>query len=166
MQHVRWALLIAFAAASGCIAFGTELGGDECVVVPGAGGVGCAAAEGVVRDAAGRPMAAVSVYFGGSPTPGRVGVGVGEQRIDHHVTEADGRYRIRTVLQGAQSAVLPDTASVWVVAVRIDTLPSGVTVNGPRDSIAVRLRFGPAGPTTPKSDVPTITLPDRWALRS
>lgn len=71
---------------------------DECILVTGTGAVGCATAEGMVRDVTGRPMSAVYMYFGGSLTPGRVGSGFGENREDNHITDQAGHYRMRTVL--------------------------------------------------------------------
>ena len=99
--------------------------------------------------------------FGGSVTPGRVGSGSGELPGDNYITDGAGHYRIRTGLQGDFATPVPDTATAWVVAQRIDTLPSGVTILGPRDSVAALLRFGPGGLTTPRSMVPPITLPNR-----
>jgi hypothetical protein len=158
MHLSRYLVAIAAAVAGGCITSPTGVGDDECIVIPGAGGVGCASVDGTVRDSSGRPMAAVNMYFGGSLTPGRVAFGYGENRRDNHITDEARHYHMQTNLLGAPRAVLPDTATVWILAARIDTLPSGVTIYGPRDSVAALLRFGPGGPTTPGTDVPTITL--------
>lgn len=161
MRSLVCIVLITAVGVAGCGVFATQIGEDECIVIPGAGAVGCAAAEGMVLDSSGRPMPAVYLYFGGSLTPGRVGGGYGELRGDNHITDGAGHYRMRTVLQGAFATAIPDTATVWIVAARIDTLSSGTTIQGPRDSVAALLRFGPAGPTTPRNQVPPITLPDR-----
>ena len=59
MHLSRYLVLIAAAMAAGCIIAPTGIGDDECIVVPGAGGVGCAAVEGLVRDSSGRPMPGV-----------------------------------------------------------------------------------------------------------
>jgi len=160
MRLLQCVFSLTLTAAAACfLADGVDpkIGPDECIVIPGAGGVGCATAEGFVRDSAGRPMPAAYMSFAGSLTPGRVGRGSSGRNI----TDGTGHYQIRTMLQGDNGVAVPDTATVWIMAERIDTLPSGVTIHGPRDSVAAVLRFGPAGPTTPRSEVPTVILPSR-----